>query len=214
MLKMSVKARTNIKETTVKRLYLFLSMMFEEYDESDEMLSRENVGLSLSYGLSLNGMLFWALFTSCFVENRMVSVERIKQFTNIPSESEWFKKDNLPPPNWPDHGSLELKDLYRPNTPLVLKGITLNIQGGQKIGVVGRTGGGKSTLIQVLLGWSNPLEEVLLLMVSTSRLSNFTIFDPDSASFLKNQSFLKARTKITSLYGKGIAEAQQAIVYG
>ncbi|GJR70779.1 retrovirus-related pol polyprotein from transposon TNT 1-94 [Tanacetum coccineum] len=133
MLKMLAKARTNIKETAIKRLYLFLSMMFEEYDESDEMLSKENVGLSLSYGLSLNDMLFWALFMSCFVENCMVSVERIKQFTNIPSESEWFKKDNLPPPNWPDHGR-----------------ITLNIQGGQKIGVVGRTGGGKSTLIQVL----------------------------------------------------------------
>ncbi|GJZ77143.1 ABC transporter C family member 14-like protein [Tanacetum coccineum] len=65
----------------------------------------------------------------------------------------WVKKDNPSLPNWPDHGSLELRDLqvrYCPNTPLVLKGITLNIQGGQKIGVVGRTGGGKSTLIQVL----------------------------------------------------------------
>ena len=81
---------------------------------------------------------------------------------------------------------------YHPNTPLVLKGITLNIQGGQKIGVVGRMGGGKSTLI-LCLGWSNPLVEVLLLMVSTSRPSDFKISDPGLASFLKNQSFLKAR---------------------
>lgn len=71
----------------------------------------EDVGLSLSYGLSLNGLLFWALYTSCFVENRMVSVERIKQFTNIPSEAEWVKKDSMPPPNWPIHGSLELRNL-------------------------------------------------------------------------------------------------------
>ncbi|KAI7757136.1 LOW QUALITY PROTEIN: hypothetical protein M8C21_029489, partial [Ambrosia artemisiifolia] len=119
----------------------------------------KDVGLSLSYGLSLNGLLFWALYTSCFVENRMVSVERIKQFTNIPSEAEWVKKDKPPPPNWPTRGSLELRNLqvrYRPNTPLVLKGITLNIQGGQKIGVVGRTGGGKSTLIQVLFRLVEP----------------------------------------------------------
>ncbi|MFS7926379.1 putative ABC-type xenobiotic transporter [Helianthus anomalus] len=71
----------------------------------------DDVGMSLSYGLSLNGLLFWALYTSCFVENRMVSVERIKQFTNIPSEAEWVKKDKSPPPNWPTHGSLELRNL-------------------------------------------------------------------------------------------------------
>ncbi|KAJ0743496.1 putative ABC-type xenobiotic transporter [Helianthus annuus] len=118
-----------------------------------------DVGLSLSYGLSLNGILYAALFTSCFVENRMVSVERIKQFINIQPEAEWVKKDKQPPANWPTHGSLELRNLqvrYRPNTPLVLKGISLNIQGGQKIGVVGRTGGGKSTLIQVLFRLVEP----------------------------------------------------------
>ncbi|KAK6940974.1 ABC transporter type 1, transmembrane domain [Dillenia turbinata] len=119
----------------------------------------ENVGLSLSYGLSLNATLFWAIYMSCFVENRMVSVERIKQFTDIPSEAEWKVKDSLPSPNWPAQGSVELKDLmvrYRPNTPLVLKGISLNIEGGEKIGVVGRTGSGKSTLIQVFFRLVEP----------------------------------------------------------
>ncbi|KAF5462508.1 hypothetical protein F2P56_018511 [Juglans regia] len=119
----------------------------------------ENVGLSLSYGLSLNGALFWAIYISCFVENRMVSIERIKQFTNIQSEAAWEIKDCLPPPNWPTHGKIDLKDLqvrYRPNTPLVLKDITLSIHGGEKIGVVGRTGGGKSTLIQVFFRLVEP----------------------------------------------------------
>ncbi|KAK4848706.1 hypothetical protein QYF36_016335 [Acer negundo] len=107
------------------------------------IIKPENIGLSLSYGLSLNAVLFWAIYMSCFVENRMVSVERIKQFTNIPSESAWEIKDRLPPPNWPAQGNVDLKDLqvrYRPNTPLVLKGLTLSIRGGEKIGVVGRTG--------------------------------------------------------------------------
>ncbi|KAI3749263.1 hypothetical protein L2E82_19870 [Cichorium intybus] len=119
----------------------------------------ENVGLSLSYGLSLNVALFWSVYISCFVENRMVSVERIKQFSNIPPEAEWVNEDNPPPINWPSHGNVELKDLqvrYRPNTPLVIKGITLSIVGGEKIGVVGRTGGGKSTLIQVMFRLVEP----------------------------------------------------------
>ncbi|KAG8663516.1 hypothetical protein MANES_01G217900v8 [Manihot esculenta] len=119
----------------------------------------ENVGLSLSYGLSLNGVLFWAIYMSCFVENRMVSVERIKQFTNIPSEAAWKIQDQIPPPSWPAHGNVDLKDLqvkYRPNTPLVLKGITLSFYGGEKIGIVGRTGSGKSTLIQVFFRLVEP----------------------------------------------------------
>ncbi|KAL6968514.1 ABC transporter C member 14 [Sarracenia purpurea var. burkii] len=139
-------------------IILCVSAMFLIWLPSS-IIRPENVGLTLSYGMSLNGVLFWAIYMSCFVENRMVSVERIKQFTTIPSEAEWEIKDCLPSPNWPTHGNVELKDLqvrYRPNTPLVLKGITLNIRGGEKIGVVGRTGSGKSTLIQVFFRLVEP----------------------------------------------------------
>ncbi|KAF6136410.1 hypothetical protein GIB67_019293 [Kingdonia uniflora] len=123
------------------------------------VIKPEYVGLSLSYGLSLNAVLFWAVYMSCLVENRMVSIERIKQFINIPSESPWIVKDCRPPSNWPTNGDIDLKDLqvrYRPNTPLILKGVTLSIQGGEKIGVVGRTGSGKSTLVQALFRVMEP----------------------------------------------------------
>ncbi|CAK7348297.1 unnamed protein product [Dovyalis caffra] len=96
----------------------------------------------------------------------MVSVERIKQFTNIPSEAAWKIKDRVPPPNWPAHGNVDIKDLqvrYRPNTPLVLKGINLRIQGGEKIGVVGRTGSGKSTMIQVFFRLVEPTEGKIII---------------------------------------------------
>ncbi|KAL1542643.1 ABC transporter C member 14 [Salvia divinorum] len=123
------------------------------------IIAPENVGLALSYGLSLNTTLFWAIYMSCFMENKMVSVERLKQFTIIPSEAEWKNEDSTPPPNWPSRGDVELNNVqvrYRPDTPLVLKGISLSISGGEKIGVVGRTGGGKSTLIQVLFRLVEP----------------------------------------------------------
>ncbi|TXG71729.1 hypothetical protein EZV62_000308 [Acer yangbiense] len=123
------------------------------------IIKPEYVGLSLSYGLSLNGVLFWAVYMSCVVENRMVSVERIKQFTKIPSEPAWRTTNSLPLSDWPIHGNIELKNLqvrYRQNTPLVLKGITLRILGGVKIGVIGRTGNGKSTLVQVFFRLIEP----------------------------------------------------------
>ncbi|KAJ0483192.1 putative ABC-type xenobiotic transporter [Helianthus annuus] len=94
----------------VGSLFLCVSTVFMILLPSN-VIKPEDVGLSLSYRLSLNGLLFWVLYTSCFVENRMVSVERIKQFTNIPSKAEWVKKDKSPPPNWPTHGSLELRNL-------------------------------------------------------------------------------------------------------
>lgn len=71
----------------------------------------EYVGLSLSYGLSLNAVLFWSTYMSCLVENRMVSVERIKQFITIPTEAPWVVEDTCPPPGWPTHGNVHLKDL-------------------------------------------------------------------------------------------------------
>jgi ATP-binding cassette subfamily C (CFTR/MRP) protein 2 len=71
----------------------------------------EYVGLSLSYGLSLNQVLFFAIWMSCFIENKMVSVERIKQFTNIPSEAAWRIKDCLPNANWPTKGDIDVIDL-------------------------------------------------------------------------------------------------------
>ncbi|XP_066311892.1 ABC transporter C family member 14-like [Miscanthus floridulus] len=126
----------------------------------------EYVGLSLSYGLSLNQVLFWAIWISCFIENKMVSVERIKQFTNIPSEAAWRIKDCLPDSNWPTKGDIDVIDLkfrYRHNTPLVLKGITISIHGGEKIGVVGRTGSGKSTLIQALFRIVEPTEGRIII---------------------------------------------------
>uniref|UniRef100_M1A713 ABC-type xenobiotic transporter n=1 Tax=Solanum tuberosum TaxID=4113 RepID=M1A713_SOLTU len=126
----------------------------------------EYVGLALSYGLPLNSVLFWAVYMSCMVENRMVSVERIKQFIRIPSEASWRIANCLPSVDWPYRGDIEINNLqvrYRFNTPLVLKGISLRINGGDKIGIVGRTGSGKSTLIQVFFRIVEPSAGTIII---------------------------------------------------
>lgn len=100
-------------------------------------------GLAATYGLNLNVLQAWVIWNLCNVENKMISVERILQFTNIPSEA----------PEWSSSGKIELENLlvqYNPTLPMVLKGITCTFPGEKKIGVVGRTGSGKSTLIQAL----------------------------------------------------------------
>lgn len=75
------------------------------------LMPSEYVGLSLSYGLPLNAVLFWSVYMSCMVENRMVSVERIKQFITIPSEAPWRNKEFVPPSNWPSRGDIEVTNL-------------------------------------------------------------------------------------------------------
>ncbi|MCO5613270.1 hypothetical protein L7F22_067546 [Adiantum nelumboides] len=124
-----------------------------------------SAALSLSYGLSLNSVLAASVFFSCQVENKMVSVERIGQYIQLPSEAPLTVKGSVPYLGWPRLGNIGIKHLkarYQPNMPLVLKGISLDIVGGQKVGVVGRTGSGKSTLIQVLFRIIEPAGGLIL----------------------------------------------------
>ncbi|KAI5073429.1 hypothetical protein GOP47_0011442 [Adiantum capillus-veneris] len=116
-------------------------------------ITTASAALSLSYGLSLNTAIAASVFFSCTVENKMVSVERVLQYTRLPSEAALTIEGSVPHQDWPQRGNISIRNLkarYQPSMPLVLRGISVDIMGGQKIGVVGRTGSGKSTLIQVL----------------------------------------------------------------
>jgi len=112
-------------------------------------------GLSISFSLSVTQSLNWAVRMASDFEANMVSVERIEQYSKLPSEApRKCDKDLSLPPSWPSSGEIDFvqtKLRYRLGLPLVLKGLDIHIPARSKVGVVGRTGAGKSTLMVALL---------------------------------------------------------------
>ena len=87
------------------------------------------------------------------VETNIVAVERLKEYSMIEQEASWISSDNRPEKAWPQAGMVEFEDYglrYRDDTPLVVENISVKVEGGQKVGIVGRTGAGKSTLTVAL----------------------------------------------------------------
>lgn len=116
-------------------------------------------GLAVTYGLNLNARLSRWILSFCKLENKIISIERIYQYSQIPGEAAPFIEDAHPRSSWPENGTIELIDLkvrYAENLPVVLHGVTCAFPGGKKIGIVGRTGSGKSTLIQALFRLIEP----------------------------------------------------------
>ncbi|KAJ3101164.1 hypothetical protein HDU97_001630 [Phlyctochytrium planicorne] len=111
-------------------------------------------GLTISYSLQITGVLNWCVREFTELEQHLVSAERILEFDSLKEEAAEVIESSRPPKDWPTKGKIEFKSLelrYREGLPLVLKGVDVNINSGEKIAIVGRTGAGKSTIILALL---------------------------------------------------------------
>ncbi|KAJ3077921.1 hypothetical protein HDU99_000892, partial [Rhizoclosmatium hyalinum] len=110
------------------------------------------LGLSIGYTLNLVFTINQIMHVISLAEGRMNSVERLDHYhKNIPSEGTVDLP--LPDASWPNTGSISFKNVemrYRPDLPPVLSNLTLEVKGGEKIGIVGRTGAGKSSIISAL----------------------------------------------------------------
>lgn len=96
-------------------------------------------------------MVQWGMRQWSELENQMTSVERVQEYADLPVEPDVHKRD--PPSNWPSLGNVKFENVslkYAEDGEYVLKNLNFEIQPKEKIGIVGRTGAGKSSLIQAV----------------------------------------------------------------
>ncbi|KAL8091087.1 hypothetical protein AgCh_040262 [Apium graveolens] len=111
------------------------------------------MGLLLSYALNITSLLTAVLRLASLAENSLNAVERVGTYIELPPEGPSIIENNRPPPGWPTSGSITFKDVvlrYRPELPPVLHGLSFSISPTDKVGIVGRTGAGKSSMLNAL----------------------------------------------------------------
>lgn len=122
------------------------------YGFPDFGISGGDVGLAITQAISLTMMVQWGLRQSAEVSNQLMSVERVLEYKQLPAEKQ-PERPKIPSKEWPNKGVIKFEEMglrYDEDGALVLKKLNLRIEPNEKVGIVGRTGAGKSSLISAL----------------------------------------------------------------
>ena len=117
------------------------------------MLVYESTNANHNLYIILFQLLICLVRNTCTVETSVVAVERLKEYVDIEQEAEWVTNGDKPGADWPTEGSIQFEEYstrYRRGLELVLRDVSFEVRGSEKIGIVGRTGAGKSSLTQAL----------------------------------------------------------------
>uniref|UniRef100_A0A674MHW2 Cystic fibrosis transmembrane conductance regulator n=1 Tax=Takifugu rubripes TaxID=31033 RepID=A0A674MHW2_TAKRU len=137
-----------------------------------DQLDAGSVGLALTYAVTLMGMFQWAVRQSAEVENLMTSVERVIEYTELEGEAPW-QTQKRPPPDWPSKGLVTFDQVsfsYSDDSPPVLHSLKAMFLPQEKVGIVGRTGAGKSSLVSALFRLAEPKGNIYIDGILTSEI--------------------------------------------
>jgi ABC-type multidrug transport system fused ATPase/permease subunit len=116
-------------------------------------------GLSLSYAIAFSESALWIVRLYANIEMNMNSFERLQEYLEVEQEAPYEIEETEPAVSWPESGRINVKDVslrYAPELPRVIKNVSFDVEPNQKVGIVGRTGAGKSTIITALFRFLDP----------------------------------------------------------
>lgn len=120
----------------------------------EKEFSSGDVGLAILHSYTLIGTVQWGMQQTTNLENLMTSVERVQDYIEAPKESPMESSELLKPnEDWPENGEIEFTNLrlkYSEKADYILNGLNFTIHPMEKLGIVGRTGAGKSSIIQAI----------------------------------------------------------------
>ena len=180
-----------IRLETVGNAIIFAAALFAVLGR--ENLSAGLVGLSVSFALQVTQTLNWLVRMASDVETNIVAVERLDEYSQLAVEDDWDRDETAPTKNWPEKGQITLEHYstrYREGLDLVIKDISVDFKGGERVGIVGRTGAGKSSLTLALFRIIEPTSGTIKIDgVDVSKLglhnlrSRITIIPQDPVLF-------------------------------
>ncbi|XP_071131058.1 multidrug resistance-associated protein 1-like [Mytilus edulis] len=142
---------THIRNDILGAIVVFCACIFSLIGK--DHLSVGIAALTFTYAYKIKDLNRWFMLNYADFETNIVSIERVTEFIETPKEALWRIEKTKPKPTWPDQGRVDMNNYcvrYREDLDLVLKGITCKILPCEKIGIVGRTGAGKSSLTMAL----------------------------------------------------------------
>eukprot|EP00897_Mesotaenium_endlicherianum_P001271 jgi/Mesen1/1171/ME000124S00204 len=148
LLNMSANRWLAIRLEFLGGLMIFATAIFAVLDSAraaDQAAVAPLLGLILSYALSITSLMTMTLRLASVAENSFNAVERVGAYSEVAPEAPPVVEDSRPPPEWPAEGAITFDRVvmrYREDLPPVLQGLTADVKGGEKVGVVGRTGAG------------------------------------------------------------------------
>ena len=152
--------------------YIIFTTVLLTFNLASKIASQ--VALAVSQAVLIGGEFQWGIRQWAELESQMTCVDRVHEYSHLPQEITDDDDCKKPPENWPSKGKIKYMDVclqYKKDEPPVLNDITFDTKVHEKIGIVGRTGAGKSSIIATLFRMTQPNGLIIIDDIDTSTIS-------------------------------------------